>query len=89
MVNGVLVAWEFKTNGATDAEKCHLVTDKNQVIISANQQNDISALLTDLPSLREKYVIQLVESKETPEMVQFSLQPKKKWHSSRGLFPMV
>ena len=73
-----------------DAEKITIWSPvQNQVIISANQQNDdISALLTDLPSLKEKYVIQLVESKETPEMVQFSLQPKEKNALAQGDFSL-
>jgi outer membrane lipoprotein-sorting protein len=50
----------------------------NQAIITANQQSDdISALLTDIGGLRDKYVIQLVEMPETSDMVQFSLAAKE------------
>lgn len=89
-----LLHWEFQKpmeqHFYADAEKITIWSPvQNQVIISSNQQNDdISALLTDLPSLKEKYVIQLVETEETPEMVQFSLQPKEENPLAQGDFSL-
>jgi outer membrane lipoprotein-sorting protein len=49
---------------------------QNQVIITPNQQtDDISALLTDLAGLREKYLIQLIPDGDTSSQVHFSLMP--------------
>ena len=89
-----LLHWEFQKpmeqHFYADAEKITIWSPvQNQVIISSNQQNDdISALLTDLPSLQEKYVIQLVENEETPSMVQFSLQPKEENPLAQGDFSL-
>lgn len=89
-----LLHWEFQKpmeqHFYADAEKITIWSPvQNQVIISSNQQNDdISALLTDLPSLQEKYVIQLVETDETPDLVQFSLQPKEENPLAQGDFSL-
>lgn len=89
-----LLHWEFQKpmeqHFYADAEKITIWSPvQNQVIISSNQQNDdISALLTDLPSLKDKYVIQLVETEETPDMVQFSLQPKEENPLAQGDFSL-
>ena len=49
---------------------------QNQVIITPNQQSDdISALLTDLPGLREKYLIQLINDGDDSTQIHFSLSP--------------
>jgi outer membrane lipoprotein-sorting protein len=89
-----LLHWEFQKpmeqHFYADAEKITIWSPvQNQVIISSNQQNDdISALLTDLPSLQEKYVIQLVETEETPNLVQFSLQSKEENPLAQGDFSL-
>lgn len=89
-----LLHWEFQKpleqHFYADKEKITIWSPaQNQVIISQNQQSDdISALLTDLPSLKEKYVIQLVETEENPEMVQFSLQPKEENPLAQGDFSL-
>jgi outer membrane lipoprotein-sorting protein len=89
-----LLHWEFQKpmeqHFYADAEKITIWSPaQNQVIISANQQNDdISALLTDLPSLKEKYFIQLVESEETAELIQFTLQPKEVNELTQGDFSL-
>lgn len=58
----------------------------NQAIITQNQQtDDISALLTDIGGLRDKYLIQLVEeSPEKSKLIQFSLAPKEKTGGLEG-----
>lgn len=57
----------------------------NQAIITVNQQtDDISALLTDIGGLRDKYLIQLVEMPEVSDTVQFSLAPKEKTSGMEG-----
>lgn len=77
-----LLHWTFNTpveqHFYADTDKITIWSPvQNQVIISANQQsNDVSAVLTDLPSLKDKYVIQLIEDEKQQDVVQFSLSPK-------------
>lgn len=89
-----MLHWEFKTpmeqHFYADSEKITIWSPaQNQVIISANQQsNDISAVLTDLPSLQDKYLIQLVEDDTVPNMVQFSLSSKEEEALTQGDFSL-
>ena len=58
---------------------------QNQVIITPNQQSDdISALLTDLPALREKYLIQLINDGDDSTQVHFSLSPNNSQSDLQG-----
>ena len=58
---------------------------QNQVIITPNQQSDdISALLTDLPGLREKYLIQLINDGDDSTQVHFSLSPNNPQSDLQG-----
>lgn len=74
--------WEFQTpveqHFYADTEKITVWSPvQNTVLISPNLQNDdVSAILTDLSSLKDKYLIQLIEESSNPQSVQFSLSPK-------------
>jgi outer membrane lipoprotein-sorting protein len=74
--------WEFQTpleqHFYADAEKITVWSPvQNTVLISPNLQNDdVSAILTDLSGLKDKYLIQLIEDASNPQWVQFSLSPK-------------
>ena len=77
-----LLHWAFRSpmeqHYYADAEKITVWTpSQNQALISSNQEQSeqLTSILTDLSSLKEKFNIQLVDEKE--DRLHFSLQSEK------------